>query len=99
MKYLKAVANGAVSTPLILITFDKNESAISKTPQQRRIADILSAYDDMIENNNKRIALLEKAAQELYKEWFVRFRSPVTRPRNLRMVFQGVGSKTNKRSL
>ena len=41
---------------------------------QKRIADILSAYDDLIENNNRRIALLEKAAQELYKEWFVRFR-------------------------
>lgn len=45
-------------------------------PTQQRIADILSAYDDLIENNNKRIALLEKAAQELYKEWFVRFRFP-----------------------
>lgn len=45
-------------------------------PKQQRIAEILSAYDDLIENNNKRIALLEKAAQELYKEWFVRFRFP-----------------------
>ena len=45
-------------------------------PTQKRIADILSAYDDLIENNNRRIALLEKAAQELYKEWFVRFRFP-----------------------
>ena len=43
---------------------------------QKRIAEILSAYDDLIENNNRRIALLEKAAQELYKEWFVRFRFP-----------------------
>jgi type I restriction enzyme S subunit len=45
-------------------------------PTQTRIADILSAYDDAIENNNRRIALLEKAAQELYREWFVRFRFP-----------------------
>ncbi len=45
-------------------------------PTQKRIADVLSAYDELIENNNKRIALLEKAAQELYKEWFVRFRFP-----------------------
>ena len=45
-------------------------------PTQKRIAEILSAYDDLIENNNRRIALLEKAAQELYKEWFVRFRFP-----------------------
>ena len=43
---------------------------------QKRIAKILSAYDDLIENNNHRIALLEKSAQELYKEWFVRFRFP-----------------------
>ena len=45
-------------------------------PTQKQIADVLSAYDDLIENNNRRIALLEKAAQELYKEWFVRFRFP-----------------------
>ena len=43
---------------------------------QKRIADILSTYDGLIENNNRRIELLEKAAQELYKEWFVRFRFP-----------------------
>ena len=43
---------------------------------QTRIADILSTYDNAIENNRRRIALLEKAAQELYKEWFVRFRFP-----------------------
>lgn len=45
-------------------------------PTQERIADILSAYDDLIEANNRRIKLLEQAAQELYKEWFVRFRFP-----------------------
>lgn len=43
---------------------------------QNRIADILSAYDDLIENNNKRIKLLEQMAENLYKEWFVRFRFP-----------------------
>lgn len=45
-------------------------------PTQERIADILSSYDDLIEANNRRIELLEQAAQELYKEWFVRFRFP-----------------------
>lgn len=45
-------------------------------PTQERIADILSAYDDLIEVNNRRIELLEQTAQELYKEWFVRFRFP-----------------------
>ena len=43
---------------------------------QHRIADILSAYDDLIENNQKQIKLLEDAAQRLYKEWFVDLRFP-----------------------
>lgn len=43
---------------------------------QNRIADILSAYDDLIENNQKQIKLLEEAAQRLYKEWFVDLRFP-----------------------
>lgn len=45
-------------------------------PMQRRIADILSAYDDLIENNRRRMALLEEAARQLYREWFVRLRFP-----------------------
>jgi type I restriction enzyme, S subunit len=44
--------------------------------EQRRIADILSAYDDLIDNNRRRIALLEEAARMLYREWFVHFRFP-----------------------
>lgn len=43
---------------------------------QRRIADILSAYDDLIENNTKRIKILEEMARSLYREWFVNFRFP-----------------------
>ncbi|MXY98660.1 MAG: restriction endonuclease subunit S [Gemmatimonadetes bacterium] len=43
---------------------------------QTEIADILSAYDDLIENNRRRIALLEEAARLLYREWFVHFRFP-----------------------
>ncbi|MBQ4618124.1 MAG: restriction endonuclease subunit S [Clostridia bacterium] len=42
----------------------------------QRIVDILSAYDDLIENNQKQIKLLEEAAQRLYKEWFVDLRFP-----------------------
>src|SRR5690606_1751192 len=41
-----------------------------------KIASILSAYDDLIENNNQRIKLLEDMAEEIYKEWFVRMRFP-----------------------
>lgn len=43
---------------------------------QKRIANVLSAYDDLIENNQKQIKLLEEAAQRLYKEWFVDLRFP-----------------------
>lgn len=42
----------------------------------KKIVSILSAYDNLIENNNKRIRLLEQMAENLYKEWFVRFRFP-----------------------
>lgn len=43
-------------------------------PTQRRIASILSAYDDLIENNTRRIAIMEEMARRLYDEWFVQFR-------------------------
>ena len=43
---------------------------------QKKIADILSAYDDLIDNNRRRITLLEEAARLLYREWFVHFRFP-----------------------
>ena len=51
---------------------------IDKPPlkEQKRIADILSAYDNLIENNRKQIKLLEEAAQRLYKQWFIDLRYP-----------------------
>ncbi|MEA1895826.1 MAG: restriction endonuclease subunit S [Euryarchaeota archaeon] len=55
------------------------ENTIIRVPEiqeQRRIASILSAYDDLIENNRRRIQLLEQAARLLYKEWFVHLRFP-----------------------
>ena len=45
-------------------------------PTQRKIASVLSAYDDLIENNTRRIKILEDMAQTLYQEWFVHFRFP-----------------------
>lgn len=45
-------------------------------PTQRKIAAILSAYDDLIANNSRRITLLEEAARRIYREWFVNFRYP-----------------------
>lgn len=58
---------------------DKLKSIVIDKPPllvQHKIADILSTYDDLIENNQKQIKLLEEAAQRLYKEWFVDLRFP-----------------------
>jgi type I restriction enzyme S subunit len=49
---------------------------IPRVETQRKIASVLSAYDDLIENNTRRIALLEEMAQSLYREWFVEYRFP-----------------------
>lgn len=50
----------------------KFDISLPPLPAQRKIAKVLSAYDDLIENNTKRIRILERMAEELYKEWFVR---------------------------
>lgn len=50
--------------------------SIPDLPLQRKIGAMLSAYDELIENNRRRIALLEKMAEEIYREWFVRMRFP-----------------------
>ena len=58
-------------------TFEKSKIPYDDNiDNQKKIASILSAYDSLIENNNKRIKLLEQIAENLYKEWFVRFRFP-----------------------
>lgn len=58
-------------------TFEKSRICVEKKLlTQKEISSILSAYDDLIENNNKRIKILEQMAENLYKEWFVRFRFP-----------------------
>lgn len=56
-----------------LLTFD---FLVPPLPTQRRIASILSAYDELIENNQRRIRILEDMARSLYREWFVHFRYP-----------------------
>jgi len=62
-----------------LVTQSTLKAVSVKVPDavtQRHIASILSAYDDLIENNTRRIAILEEMARRLYEEWFVRFRFP-----------------------
>ena len=67
---------GSTVDRIPLIEFPSFKVRIPPLPTQRKIAAILSAYDDLIENNTRRIALLEQMAQLLYREWFVRFRFP-----------------------
>lgn len=69
-------ASGSAQPQLPIKDLKRIQLNIPDLPTQQKIADILSTYDDLIENNNRRIELLEKSAQELYKEWFVRFRFP-----------------------
>ncbi len=52
------------------------EFLVPEADEQKSISDILSAYDELIKNNQRRMALLEEAARQLYREWFVRLRFP-----------------------
>ncbi len=74
--YVKPITTG-VNVPHIsgkqILEF---EFTLPPLPIQRRIAGILSAYDDLIENSQRRIKILEEMARRLYREWFVYFRFP-----------------------
>jgi type I restriction enzyme S subunit len=70
------VISGATVDRVPLVRFPSFEVRIPTLEAQTRIASVLSAYDDLIENNRRRIQLLEQAARLLYKEWFVHFRFP-----------------------
>jgi len=68
---------GGSATPILNKTsFSKIKLRVPPPHQWNNIANILSAYDDLIENNRRRIQLLEQAARLLYKEWFVHLRFP-----------------------
>lgn len=71
-----AAAIGAAQRTVSLSALRNMEIAVPSMETQQKIVDILSAYDDLIENNQKQIKLLEEAAQRLYKEWFVDLRFP-----------------------
>ena len=67
---------GAAQPKLSQANLRRIELRIPPFPIQRRVTAILSAYDDLIENNLRRIKILEEMAQALYREWFVKFRFP-----------------------
>lgn len=76
VNYINRLSSQAAQPNINLTQLSNISIFLPPLPIQERIADILSAYDDLIENNQKQIKLLEEAAQRLYKEWFVDFRFP-----------------------
>ena len=78
VEYLHSIAEGTVSTYPSIQPKDIEKISIDMPDldEQKAIASVLSTYDDLIEKNNRKIQILQDMAEELYKEWFVRFRFP-----------------------
>lgn len=74
--YLVNHAKGSAYPAVDTDTFKNAKITIPNLQNQKNIAGILSAYDDLIENNNRRIKVLEEMAQKIYTKWFVYFRFP-----------------------
>jgi len=78
-RYVEYIRNRGIGGAVPGINLGILKSLVIALPPidvQSRIADVLSAYDDLIENNRRRMVLLEDAARQLYREWFVRLRFP-----------------------
>ncbi len=75
--YIIGTAQGAASQAAVTLDAIRGyEFALPPMPVQRHLAGILSAYDELIENSQRRIRILEAMARALYREWFVQFRFP-----------------------
>ena len=74
--YFQQISKGTTQDNLSLDKICRVKLRVLDYDTQVKVASILSTYDTAIENNNKRIRLLEQMAENLYKEWFVRFRFP-----------------------
>jgi type I restriction enzyme S subunit len=73
---IDAVVGGAAQPTISLKNINLLEIPYPNFPTQKKIAGILKAYDDLIENNTRRIEILEEMTRSLYREWFVNFRFP-----------------------
>jgi type I restriction enzyme S subunit len=73
---VRAFGSGSTVEHMRLGDIPSLEIEVPSLPVQHRIAGILSAYDELIENNQRRIKILEEMARSLYREWFVHFRFP-----------------------
>jgi len=76
LELLKSISTGAATKFLTLTILKGLKLPRPPVDLQRKIASILSSYDDLIENNLRRIKILEEMAQAIYHEWFIRFRFP-----------------------
>ena len=77
LELLNSISTGGATKVSDAYDSVKTETlSISPCRIQHKIAAILSAYDDLIENNTRRIKILEEMAQSIYREWFVNFRFP-----------------------
>jgi type I restriction enzyme S subunit len=74
--YLVSQEQGATYPAITPDTIKNAKIKLPPLETQKKIVNLISNYDDLIENNNKRIKLLESMAEELFKEWFVRLRFP-----------------------
>ena len=74
--YMEGLAAGAAQSKLGMYKVNKIKVNVPNLDFQKKIVSIIFNYDQLIENNNKRIKILENMAESLYKEWFVRFRFP-----------------------
>jgi len=75
-KFVQSQIGGAAQPNASAPILGKFEFTLPTPATQRRVADILTAYNDLMENNRRRMALLEESARLLYREWFVRLRFP-----------------------
>lgn len=74
--HFESISRGTTQDNLSVEKLLSIKFKVPQVAEQKKIAAILTAYDDLIENNQRRIAALEKMAEELYREWFVRLRFP-----------------------
>lgn len=90
----RSISTGAATKFLTLTILNETELQVPPLPVQRRIGAILSAYDELMENSQRRIRILEAMARALYREWFVHFRFPgsekLPSPRGRRAGGEGV---------
>lgn len=84
---LKSITIWSSQSAYTIVWIKSLEILLPPLPTQQKIASILSKYDDLIENNNKRIKILEETAQSIYEEWFVKYNFPWSE--NIKMIDSG----------